>query len=324
MRSFLMFTLLAAALLGAALQQPTAQYRSSGAVRDIVADNGNLYSATDASCIDVFDMKIGKLIQKITVEKITDFMGDVSDSTVYSVDVLHGKVVLLSQAEHGFRRVHLYQNGKTELLIPSSDQLYIAKVRFLDDNTLLLGLLGSEIVSYDIENKKENWRVKVSQSKFSDLMLNEKKDQVVIADESGALKIHRTKDGSWIRSLAGQNLDNVFQVDYKNGIIATAGQDRRVVIYDIAASTAYYKTAPFLIYSVGLSPSGKIVGFASDEYNNVTLFDTSTQETLGRFGGNKMTLTNILFLNEKEFLVSSGDTMINLYQVKGEVNHGVQ
>ncbi len=316
MRFFLVFILLAAALFAAEIQQPIAQFRSSGGVTDIVVDNDRLYSATDASCVDVFDMKTKKIIKKITVEKITDFMGDVIDSKVYSVDALHGKVVLLSQAEHGFRRVHLYQDGKTELLIPFSDQLYIAKVRFLDDNTLLLALLGSEIISYDIKNNKDNWRVKVSQSKFSDFMLNEKKDQVVIADESGDLKIHRTKDGGWIKTLAGQNLDNVFQVDYKNGIIATAGQDRRVVIYNSALSTAYYKTAPFLIYSVGLSPNGKVVGFASDEYNNVTLFNTSTQETLGLFGGNKMTLTKILFLNEKEFLVSSDDTMINLYQVK--------
>jgi WD40 repeat protein len=316
MRMLLILTLFITALFAAEIQQPVAQYRSSGAVTDIVVDNGNLYSATDASCVDVFDIKTGKIVQTITVDKITDFMGDVIDSKVYSVDVLHGKVVLLSQAEHGFRRVHIYQNDKTELLISFSDQLYIAKVRFLDDNTLLLALLGNQLISYDIKNKKQNWMTQVSQSKFSNFMLNEKKDKVVVADESGDLKIHSTKDGGWIKTLAGQNLDNVFQVDYKNGIIATAGQDRRVVIYDIALSTAYYKTAPFLIYSVGLSPSGKIAGFASDEYNNVTLFDTSTQRTIGLFGGNKMTLTNILFLNEKEFLVSSDDTMINLYQIK--------
>ncbi len=316
MRIFIIVTLLMTILFGVEIQQPVAQYVSSGAVTDMVVDNGKLYSATDASCVDIFDMKTEKIIQKITVDKITDFMGDVIDSKVYSVDVLHGKVVLLSQAEHGFRRVHIHQNDKTELLISFSDQLYIAKVRFLDDNTLLLALLGNQIISYDIKTKKQNWMTQVSQSKFSNFMLNEKKDKVVIADESGDLKIHSTKDGAWIKTLGGQNLDNVFQVDYKKGIIATAGQDRRVVIYNTVFSSAYYKTAPFLIYSVGLSPSGKIAGFASDEHNNVTLFNTETQSTVGVFGGNKMTLTNILFLNEKEFLVSSDDRTINLYKLK--------
>ena len=315
MRTIWLCILLAGALFAAGLRQPAGEYRSGGAVADIVVDNGTLYSATDAGCVDLFDMETGQIIKKITVGQITDFMGEVIDSKVYSVDVLHGRVVLLSQAEHGYRRVHLHQNGKTELLISFADQLYIAKVRFLDDKTLLLALLGNQLISYDIKKREQNWITQVSQSKFSNFMLNEKKDEVVVADESGDLKIHSTKDGALIKTLTGQNLDNVFQVDYKNSIVATAGQDRRVVIYNTAAQTAYYKTAPFLIYSVGLSPSGRVAGFASDENNNVTLFDTSTQRTLGVFGGNRMTLTNILFLNEREFLVSSDDTVINRYKL---------
>jgi hypothetical protein len=72
----------------------------------------------------------------------------------------------------------------------------------------------------------------------------------------------------------------------------------------------------FLIYSAGLSPSAKLAGYSSDENNNVTVFNTSTQSILGVFGGNKMTLTNILFINEEEFLVSSDDNTINLYKIK--------
>ena len=105
-------------------------------------------------------------------------------------------------------------------------------------------------------------------------------------------------------------------VAYKNGIIATAGQDRRVVIYAYKFDSAYYKSSSFLIYSVGLSPSGKRVAYSSDENNNITVFNTITTSTLGKFGGNKMTLTNILFLNENEFLVASDDKTINFYSVK--------
>jgi hypothetical protein len=66
MRFFLVFILLAAALFAAEIQQPIAQFRSSGGVTDIVVDNDRLYSATDASCVDVFDMKTKKIIKKIT------------------------------------------------------------------------------------------------------------------------------------------------------------------------------------------------------------------------------------------------------------------
>jgi hypothetical protein len=264
----------------------------------------------------LFYLKSETIVKNITVSKNTYFMDDFLDSKVYSVDVLDGAVVLLSQGEKGFRRVHTYKDGKLVEVISIKDQLYIAKVVFLDSKTLLLGLLSNEIIAYDIATKKMNFREQVSFSKFSNFALNEKKSEVVVADESGDLKIHNTKDGKLIKTLAGQNLDNVFQVDYKNGIIATAGQDRRVVVYNTTFNSAYYKTAPFLIYGVGLSPSGKLVAYASDEQNNVTVFKTSGKSTVGHYSGNKMTLSKIIFINEKEFLVSSDDKTINLYKIK--------
>ena len=305
-----------ALLWASEIREPTARFVSSGAVTDIVHRDSKLYSATDASCVDVFDVKTQKLVQKIKVAQITDFMGDVIDSKVYSVDLINDKILILSQAQKGARRVHLYENGKLELVIPHTDRLFIAKAKFIDENTILLGLLSNEIISYDIKNKKQNYRMSVSQSKFSNFVLNETKTQVVVADESGDLKILDTKDASLLQELSGQNLDNVFQVDFKNGVIATAGQDRRVVVYSLKSNAAYYKTAKFLIYSVGLSPSGRTVGYASDENNNVTLFDVNTKRELGVFGGNKMTLTNIAFINEKEFFASSDDKTINLYKIR--------
>ena len=308
--------LVISSLFGADIQQPSKQYSTSGSVVDMVVQDERLYSATDASCVDVFDLKTAKLVSQINVEKIKDFMGDIIHSKVYSVDVMKGRVVLLSQASKGFRRVHIHTEGKNELLISADDKLYIAKARFLDENTLLLALLGNQVISYDIKKRKQNWKVSVSQSKFSDFMMNEERDEVVVADESGDLKILSTKDGSLLKTLSGQNLDNVFQVDYKNGIIATAGQDRRIVVYNTLFLSAYYKSSSFLIYSVGISPSGKRVGYASDENNNVTVFDTSSKNTIGIFGGNKMTLNKILFLTETAFLVASDDRTVNLYQIK--------
>ena len=316
MKKILILLILVASLFGAKIQEPTAKYISSGAVVDLVFKNEKLYSATDASCVDIFDFKTKEIIKTVRVSQITDFMGDTIDSKVYSVDLIENKMLILSQAQKGARRVHIYENDKLELVIPYTDGLFIAKAKFLDENTILLGLLSNEIISYDIKKKKQNYRIQVSQSKFSNFVLNEKKDEVIIADESGDLKIHKTKDGSFVQELSGQNLDNIFQVDTKNGIIATAGQDRRVVIYAPKFKSTYYEMANFLIYSVGLSPSGKLVGYAYDENNNVKVFNTITKKVIGIFGGNKMTLTNILFINENEFFSASDDKTINFYKIK--------
>ena len=316
MKKILSLVMLISSLYAVQIQPPMKQFISSGAVTDIIYKNNKLYSATDASCVDIFDVKKNKIIQQIKVSQITDFMGDTIDSKVYSVDKIDEKILILSQAKKGARRVHLHQGDVTKLVLPYTKKLFIAKAKFLDKDTIILGLLSNEIISYDLNKQKQNYRIQVSQSKFSNFVLNEDKTEIIIADESGDLKVHNTKDGTFIKKFSGQNLDNVFQVDTKNGVIITAGQDRRAVVYNTKYNSSYYKNAAFLIYSAGLSPSGKIAGFASDENNNVTVFNTSTKSILGIYGENKMTLTNILFVNENDFFVASDDRTINLYKIK--------
>jgi WD40 repeat protein len=309
----LFFTL---SLFSASLELPLASFLSSGAVRDIVLSDNKLYSATDAGCVDIFDMHTKKILSKIEVDKITDFMGDKIDAKIYSVDVLKEKILILSQGDSGFAQVYIHANNKTQLLIGSSEMLSIAKAKFINENTLLLALLSNELISYNIAKKEINYQIQVSQSKFSNFALNEKKDEVVATDESGILKVYRLKDAKLLKTLKGQNLDNVFQVQNKNSIVVTAGQDRRIAVYNEKTNAAYYKTSGFIVYTVGLSPSAKFVAYSSDEHNNVTLFERETQKELGQYGGTKMTPTNILFLNEEEFLVSSDDKVINLYKIK--------
>jgi len=308
--------LLSISIFASTIQKPDASYVASGSVIDLMIKDNKLYASTSASSVDVFDIATKKIVDKIVVSKITNFLGDIIDSKVYSVDVLDNEILVLSLGKSGARRVHIYKDKKLELVLPSSKNMYIAKAKFLNKDNILLGLLSNDIVSYNIRTQKENWTVQASQSKFSDFALNKNKTKVVIADESGDLHIINTKNGAKLDTLSGKNLDNVFKVDWQNDTIATAGQDRRVVVYDRRFNSAYYKTSSFMIYSVGVSPKGKIVGYASDENNNVTLFKANTKSTIGTFGGNKMTLTNIVFKNEKEFFVGCDDKTINYYKIK--------
>ncbi len=315
MNKIILFFMIITSLFSSNIKKPDLQLKADAAVIDIVYNDNKLYVSTIASVVNIFDLKTYKKIKTIKLPKIKDFMGDNVNAKVYSVDVLNSRILILSQAEHGYRSVYLYENNQLTQIISAEKKLSIAKAKFIDSNTIAMALLSNDIISYNIKEKKQNWSIQASQSKFSNFVLNEKKTEVVICDESGDLHIVDINDGKIFKTLSGQNLDNVFQVDYKNGIIVTAGQDRRVVIYNMKFNSAYYKTADFLIYSVGLSPSGKIAGYASDENNNVTLFKTATKSEIGVFGGNAMTITNILFLNENEFFISSDDKIINFYRL---------
>ena len=298
------------------IQMPSKVYLADGAVTDIVYNDNKLYVSTSVGLVNIFKMKSEKPYKKIKVPKIKDFMGRQSKAKVYSVDVIKKKILLLSQAEKGYRELFLFENEKLQKIISVKEKLSIAKAKFIDEETVLLALLSNDIISYNIKTKKQNWITQASMSKFSDFAFNKDRTQVVIADESGALHIYAIKDATLLKTLTGQNLDNVFAVDYKNNTIITAGQDRRAVVYDLHYKSAYYKKSNFLIYSAGLSPSAKLGAFASDEQNNVTVFKTSTKSKIGVFGGNDMTLVKILFISENKFFVASDAKKINLYKIK--------
>ena len=242
---FLILFLLFFLQLNAKDLKPTFVYEGSGAVTDLVYQDEKLYSATAEGAVDIFDIKEQKLIKTIHVPKIKDFIGDEVESKIYSVDIVEGQVMIVSQGKMGYRRVHLYVDNNLTEVISSSNSYTIAKAKFVDKDKLLIALLSNELILYDIKNNKSLYREQISASKFSSFALNEKKDEVIIADESGDLKIVSVKDGKVVKELKGQNVDNIFQLDYKNGLIITAGQDRRCVIYSKDGKTAYYKDGSF-------------------------------------------------------------------------------
>jgi hypothetical protein len=295
--------------------KPSFVYEGSGAVTDLVYQDNRLYSATAEGKVDIYDTKEQKLIKSIEVPKIKDFIGDEVASKLYSVDIMDGKIMIASQGKMGYRRVHIYEDNNLSEIINTSASYTIAKAKFIDKEHLLIALLSNELILYDIKNKKAVYREQISASKFSSFALNEKRDKVIIVDESGDLKLISVKDAKVLKELKGQNVDNVFQVDYKNGLIITAGQDRRCAIYSKDGKTAYFKNGSFLIYSAGLSPSGKIGGFAGDEHNNVMLFNTSTKSDLYKLGSHKATISSILFINESELFTASDDIHINYWKL---------
>jgi WD40 repeat protein len=312
---YILISLLFIININADILKPTFIYEGSGGVTDLVYKDFKLYAGTVEGIVDIYDTKEKKLIESIKVPNIKDFVGDEISSKIYSIDIIGNKMMIASQGKMGYRRVHIYENNKLNKVISVENQYTIAKAKFVDEDNLLIALLSNEIILYNIKDKKAIYRVQVSASKFSSFALNEKKDELILADESGELSLINIKDGKIIKIFKGQNVDNIFQVDYKNNIFITAGQDRRTAIYYKNTKNPYYKNASFLIYSAALSPSGKIGAYASDESNNVTLFNTETKADLYKLGFHKATLSNILFIDEKELFTASDDNHINYWRL---------
>ncbi len=302
------FLLLIAILISSLFSKeisPAYTLKADGEILAILVQDEKIYASTDSSIVDIFDIKTQKKEKVIEFDKIKDFFGDISDSRIFSVDKNGKKLLFVSQGEEGFSRVYLYENGKNNLIFDKKDKLSIVKAKFISKDRIILALLSSQVLLYDLKTKKFIYNEQVSGSKFSDFALNQKRTKMVLVDESGSATLVDTKNGKIIKVFKGQNLDNVYQVDYKNHIIAIASKDRRCGIYRDDGSLAYYKSADFMVYSVGLSRDGKFCAYPSDFVNNITIFDVNSRENVYRLVGDKSTISNIIFMGDNTIFTTS-------------------
>jgi hypothetical protein len=317
MKYVVVFFILFTTLFAQKLVNPTHVYKlANGLATDIVIDKDKLYVSTDTGFIDIFDTKKKKVIEKISLDKITDFMGDTIESKIFSIDLMDGELLVLSQDSGGYSRLHILKNKKLNAVLTKENKLNIIKAKFIDKETILLALISNDIISYNIKTKKRKWTTQASMSKFSNFALNNNRSKVAIADESGNVHIFATKDGKLLQTLSGENVDNIFSIDFKGDTVLTGGQDRRAAVYNIKNKNAYYIKSSFFIYGVGLSPSGKIGAYSSDINNNVTLFNTTTREPFATYKATKMVVNSIYFINEKAFYIISNSPEIDYYKTK--------
>jgi WD40 repeat protein len=315
-KSILFFILSYVTLYAAITITPTQEIQANGTVKDMVLRDDRLLIGTDNGLLQVYDYQNKVFIKNITLDKVKDFMGDEVPTRVFSVDKIDGRYLLLSDSgKGGYINLWIHENNVTTQLINATDKKAAIKARFIDKEHILLGFLSNEAALFDVKSKKELFRVQLSESKFSDFALNEEKSQAVFSCESGVLNVIDTKTGKLLKKLKGLNVDNVYKVDYKKGIISGAGQDRRGSLYDANSGKGEYIEGSFLIYATALSPSTKKVAFTMDEQNNITIFNTNTKSKLAELKGQKSTLNTIIFKDENVLFSSSDDNTVMMWNL---------
>ncbi len=306
-----------ALLQGASLLSPVLEIGVNGTTKDMVLRGNDLMIGTDNGVLQVYDYESKVFTKTITLPKVQDFMGDMIAPRVYSIDQIDGRYLLLSDSgKGGYANLWVHENNVTTQLFSSVDKKAAIKARFINKDQILLGYLSNEAALFDIKSKDEVYRIQLSESKFSDFALNEAKTQAVYSCESGLLNIIDTATGKVIKVLKGLNLDNVYKVDFKQGIVSAAGQDRRASVYDAITGKGEYIEASFLIYATGLSPSAKRVAFAMDEKNNISIYTRSTKAKIAELQGQKSTLNNIIFKDENTLFSSSDDETVMMWRLK--------
>jgi len=316
-KKFLLLLCLSAGLFAVESFTPADTIDLNGTAKDMVYVDGELVIATDMGHIEVYKIPQKEKVKEVFIPNVKDFMGDIMPARVMSTDKLGETYLLLSDSgKGGYANLFIHENGKTIKVIGPEDQKALIKARFIDNEHILLGYLSDEVSLYDFKTKKEKYRVQLSESKFSDFALNEEKNRAVFSCESGVLSVIDVQSGKVIKTLEGQNVDNVYKVDFKKGMVAAAGQDQRGALYNVKTGKGTYIKGSFLIYATGLSPSASKVAFAMDEKNNITIYDTFTKSKKAILKGQKSTLNVIIFKNENELFSASDDNTVMIWNTK--------
>lgn len=311
---FLSFFILVVSSFALEEVTPTYSLKATGAVQDIVYKDELLYAGTANGTVEIFDTKEKKIIRTIEVPKIKDFMGDTISAKVYSIDLIEDKILLVTQGMKGYRNLWIYEKEKLRKLISIDKKFFIQKASFVSDTRIVFALLSNQIGIFDIEKNDVTVLTQVSQSSFSHFALNENRSKLVTTDESGVIRVLKTSDLVVEKRLKALNLDRVYQLDFKKGKILTAGQDRKAVFYDSFSS--YALNFDFLLYSCALSKNAKYGAIAYNEENEILVFNTSSKKYLYKLIGQDATLTQILFISDKEIFASSDSQTINFWRLK--------
>ncbi len=286
---------------------PSFSFHSTGLVNSFVVNGEQLYAGNNMGIIDVFDIKTQKIINQIALPPLVTATNKLVSQNVISIDCLNGKILIVSIGENSYRNVWIYEKYELKQIVDESKRLTIKKALFINDEKILFGTFGADIILHDTRENYNLYKSHVTQSTMGDIALNSDKSKMVMSDESGEVRVIDVMSSKVEHVYSSQNLDNVYDVAYNNGVIITAGQDRRVAVYRAREKDSHIKSH-FLVYSVGLSPSGKIGAYSSGDEQNIQLFDTQSKALGDTLVAHKSRINQIWFKNEKEiFSVGSSN-----------------
>lgn len=284
--------------------QPIATLEASGLVSDIVEDNGLLYVATDAGVVDIVDLVSQKIVSQIFFAPIPTAMGEDVPTRVHSVDRFQGKTLLVTSGNTMYRNVWIHDGKKLTKVIDESKRLMPKDAYFTTEGKVVLGSFGSDVVLYDNDEGYKLYDRHISESTMGGMILSSDKKKMILSDESGTARLIDIKSAKIEKTFSSEHVDNIYSVAYRNNILITAGQDRRVGVY--SSTGAYHIKSDFLVYCVGISPSGKTGIYSSGTEHHLQLFHTHNGKKTDRLIGHQATPNKILFITEN-ILISSGD-----------------
>jgi WD40 repeat protein len=297
--------------------KPLVTIETSGIVSDFVEDGGYLYVATDAGVVDIVDLSSQKIVKQIHFAPMKTSTGEFVATRIHSIDRYKGKTLLVTSDISAYRNVWIDDGKELKKIIDAKKRLMPKVALFANDGKIIFGSFGSDVVLYDNDEGYKEYEKHISESTMGGMALSMDKKKMVISDESGTVRLIDVKSSKVEKLFSSEHVDNIYRVAYSNGTILTAGQDRRVGIYSLEKK-AFHIKSDFLVYSVGLSPSGFTGVYSSGTEHNLQLFNTKSGKKGDVLVGHFATPNKILFINENAIISSGDENKIFFWQINSK------
>jgi len=294
--------------------RPIVTIETSGIVSDFVEDVGYLYVATDAGVVDIIDLSSQKIIKQISFEPMEISTGEYIPTRIHSIDRFQGKTLLVTSDISAYRNVWIDDGKELKKIIDEKKHMMPKRAYFTSDGKIVFGTFGSDVSLYDNEESYKLYDTHISESTMGGMILSQDKKKMVISDESGAVRLIDVKSSKVEKVFSSEHVDNIYHVAYSNGIIVTAGQDKRVGVYS-ENKKSYHIKSDFLVYCVGLSPSGATAAYSSGLKHYLQLFNTKNGEKKDTLVGHYATPNKIMFINENAIISSGDENKIFFWQI---------
>jgi len=295
--------------LCAADLKPVEKRDLQAAILDIVHEDGKLYVATDASKVVILDEKSLEPLQTIKVRQIKDFMGELNDADIYSVDVLDGVVLYLAQAEDGYAELFLFHDGNGTKVLDKSKGVYAKAAKFIDRDHAALALMSDEVILYDLKNQKVVKTVKAGEYFYSAMAIDGERKHIVVGDEGGEVSVIETKPFRVAHIFKDINKDKILAISVAGDLIAAGSRaDKTFALYHISTGKAKkVKNPDFFVYVTGISPDQKYAVYGDNEKYILKVVDTEMVEVRHRLVGHSHIVNVVNFL-DKDTIITGGET----------------
>jgi len=306
----LFFTIISAKEIG-----PYKYVKASEAVTDFVKVGNLLIIGTEEGIIDIYDLEKDELIDQIKLPKVKNIFGNDIRSLITSVDYYQGKIIFIKRLLSGYHELYLYENKKLTKLLDESRYFSLKKVKFVNEQSVIIAFMSNEIMLYDLKNRKIVYKKLYNLASLSDIVLDEKREYIFTSDETPQISKIDILTGKVVQKFFKANKRDIFSIDYKNGKLLSGGKDRRVILYQTPEKYTMTK-GDFFIYDVALNPDATKAAFVKNEENDISVIDTASMEEIMLLKGHDQTIIKIDFHTSNELISADEDDRLMFWRLE--------